>query len=337
VESASSRPSSRAGPAGGGRRDLRRRRRPAKLAELATRIVTHVRYEWLLGLDTAGRIRLEDLGVAAPGRENYSPVSWAALRRALPHGGLGSDDVLLDLGAGKGRMLLMAGRHPIRRMIGVEISPELAAVARANLDRAASRLRCPRVEIVIADAASYRVPDDVTVVHMFNPFSGPVLAAALDRLLESIDSSPRTIRLIYSNPREDGHELIIGSGRASLVRQAQPLIVLGSALGDMAVRVYRLGPRQLEPGLRSGVAASQTPASSASALHERERAMQSRAGPLTPRGLAGEVRAPGSAANASAQRPEQKRYSRPPAVTQSDEVHSDAADAGYANPREVAP
>lgn len=218
-----------------------------KLAELAARAVAHVRFEWLLGIDTGGRIRLEDLGVAGAGRENYSPVSWAALRRALARRELGPADVFLDLGAGKGRMMLLAARHPIRRVIGVEISSELAGVANANLRRAASHLSCPTVEVVTADAASYRVPDDVTVVHMFNPFSGPVLTAALDRVLESIDRAPRTVRLVYSNPREDGHGSLLASGRAHLVRQAQPLTLLGNALGDMPVRVYLLGPAR--PGV----------------------------------------------------------------------------------------
>lgn len=223
-------------------RDLRASRRGVKLAELAARIVAHVRFEWMLGLDTAGRIRLDDLGVAGAGRENYSPVSWAALRRALPRG-LGPGDVLLDLGAGKGRMLFMAARHPVRRVIGVEISPELAAVARANLRAAAPRLRCRRVEVVMADAATHPVPDDVTVVHMFNPFSGPVMTAAIDRVLESIDRSPRSVRLVYSNPREAGHEALLATGRARLVRQAHPLTVGGSAFGDMPVRLYLLEPR----------------------------------------------------------------------------------------------
>ena len=222
--------------------DLRTSRRPDKLMELAARGVAHVHFEWLLGVDTSGRIRLEDLDVASPGRENYSPVSWPALRRALPRGGLGPDDVFLDLGAGKGRMLLMAARHPIRRAIGVEISSELARIARANVRRAAPHLRCRHIDVVTADAASYRVPDDVSIVHMFNPFSGPVLTAALDRLLESIDRSPRAVRLVYSNPREGGHESIVSTGRARLVRKAHPLTVLGSALGDMPVRVYVLYP-----------------------------------------------------------------------------------------------
>ena len=48
-------------------------------------------------------------------------------------------DVFLDLGAGKGRMLLAASRYPFRRVIGVELSDRLAAIARSNV--AAFRLR----------------------------------------------------------------------------------------------------------------------------------------------------------------------------------------------------
>ena len=222
------------------RRDLRAARRLSKVAELAARPLAHARFEWGLGLDTAGRLRLEDVGAAGEGRENYSPASWVALRRAFPGGTPAPGETFLDLGAGKGRMLLLAARHPLRRVIGVEVSPELAEAARSNLRRAAPYLRCPRVEVVTADAATYAVPDDVGVVHIFNPFRGAVLTAALGRVLSSIDRSPRAVTLIYTNPRDHGHAAILATSRARLVRRAHPLTLLGNALGDMPVQVYEL-------------------------------------------------------------------------------------------------
>ena len=39
------------------------------------------------------------------------------------------DFALLDLGSGKGRALLMASDYPFRRIIGVELLPELHAIA----------------------------------------------------------------------------------------------------------------------------------------------------------------------------------------------------------------
>lgn len=39
----------------------------------------------------------------------------------------------VDLGAGKGRAMLLASELPFRRIVGVEFSPELCDVARRNL------------------------------------------------------------------------------------------------------------------------------------------------------------------------------------------------------------
>src|ERR1700754_2580229 len=41
----------------------------------------------------------------------------------------------VDLGSGKGRALLLASRFPFRRIVGVEIAPELSRVAAANIER----------------------------------------------------------------------------------------------------------------------------------------------------------------------------------------------------------
>src|SRR3984957_17090364 len=39
----------------------------------------------------------------------------------------------VDLGSGKGRALLLASDYPFREIIGVELSPELDQIARANI------------------------------------------------------------------------------------------------------------------------------------------------------------------------------------------------------------
>ena len=41
----------------------------------------------------------------------------------------------VDVGSGKGRALLLASDYPFREIIGVELSPELDRVARANIAR----------------------------------------------------------------------------------------------------------------------------------------------------------------------------------------------------------
>src|SRR5262249_36514951 len=112
-------------------------------------------------------------------------------------------DALLDMGCGAGRAICVAAQHPFSRVIGIEIDKGLCAVAERNVRRL--RRYPVRPEIVCADASKYRVPDDITVVFLYNPFSGAVLKAALTQVLESFDRAPRRLRLAYGNPRE--HEL----------------------------------------------------------------------------------------------------------------------------------
>jgi hypothetical protein len=54
---------------------------------------------------------------------------------------------------------------------------------------------------------------------MYNPFTGELFDAAIARLLESLDRTPRPMRLIYRNPVE--HARLMGTGRATAIRQTK--------------------------------------------------------------------------------------------------------------------
>src|SRR5262249_59289520 len=118
-----------------------------------------------LQVDTAGAVGFDDLEHGGTiGYFDYTATDWITLRRGLGYLDVGPDDVFVDLGSGKGRVLLMAAMHPFKRVIGVELSAKLNAIARTNVERASHRLRCKEVELVVADATEYELPDDVTVV-----------------------------------------------------------------------------------------------------------------------------------------------------------------------------
>ena len=76
----------------------------------------------------------------------------------------------VDLGCGKGRVVLAAAQRPFRRVVGVEISTELAAIARANVDayRPPPPLLAP-IEIVRADVTEIDLPDGDLLVHLYHP------------------------------------------------------------------------------------------------------------------------------------------------------------------------
>jgi SAM-dependent methyltransferase len=153
--------------------------------------------------DLPRRGALPSVDAPAQDHKAYAPTPWRLLRHVLPPDEVTDTDVLLDLGCGAGRVLLEAGHtHPFRRLVGVEVAPELAATARELLQRNADVLGGRPWEIVTADVTDYEVPDDVTVVYLFDPFTGPVFDAAVGALLASVDRRPRRVRVVYLVPTE---------------------------------------------------------------------------------------------------------------------------------------
>jgi SAM-dependent methyltransferase len=107
----------------------------------------------------------------------------------------------VDLGAGMGRVVLLAARRPFRAVIGVEISPALVEIGRENLATARDPARLARdVKIVLADAADYAFPHGDLVVYMYNPFRGPIL----DRVAENLRAASKhgEVIVLYHTPVE---------------------------------------------------------------------------------------------------------------------------------------
>jgi hypothetical protein len=85
--------------------------------------------------------------------------------------------------------------------VGVEFSPHLCNLAKQNL--AAFGRKVPiksEVEIICADAAEYRIPNDANVFYMFNPFGRTVMESVVANIEASLRSWPREFVLIYNDP-----------------------------------------------------------------------------------------------------------------------------------------
>jgi SAM-dependent methyltransferase len=171
--------------------------------------------------ETNDRVSMESLGLEHPERVNYSASPWWTLRWLLPRWEVRPSDVFLEYGCGKGRVVLDAARrYRFERVVGVEIAPELTAIARALVEHERSRLRCHDVTIVTADATAFTVPDDVTHVYFYNPFGGTIFARVTENLVESLDRLERRMHIIYLNPVEE--PTLLGTGRFRVVRRAHP-------------------------------------------------------------------------------------------------------------------
>ncbi len=113
--------------------------------------------------------------------------------RVLPllfDGRVAPDDVLVDVGCGRGRVLnfwLSRGyRNPL---IGIELDPTVADVTRRRLS-AYENVR------IISGSVLEQWPANGTVFYLFNPFSRPVVEAFSERAV----LADRAITIVYYNP-----------------------------------------------------------------------------------------------------------------------------------------
>ena len=149
------------------------------------------------GVDTAGVVRLRDLDIESANvvhgirYESTDPTLFRELLHALPieYG----EFTFVDLGAGKGRTLLLAAERPFRAVIGVEFAAELAEVARQNVETYRGERRCADVRVLCGDAVDFAPPDTPLVLYLFHPFEGPVLRAVIDGVERSLLERPRPI------------------------------------------------------------------------------------------------------------------------------------------------
>ncbi len=148
-----------------------------------------------------GELDPENVGPGIEFATHYEATPVDDARRLLDASPLApARATFIDLGSGMGRVVLLASLRPYRQIVGVEISPALHEIARANRARFdLPEVRCHDVRLVRADAATFAFPRGDLVVYLYNPFRAEVLEPVLDALLAG---PKREIVLLYHTPVE---------------------------------------------------------------------------------------------------------------------------------------
>ena len=138
---------------------------------------------WLLGKP----------GTTDAQNNGYAGCQPSCIRRALSVLPKPDRFAFLDIGCGKGRSSIVASEFPFRRIVGVEIAPELCATARTNAAEIRRRYpaRAP-IEIIEGDASQVAFPDGDLVVFFAHSFGAPTLQILVDRLVAAAGRSCAT-------------------------------------------------------------------------------------------------------------------------------------------------
>ena len=155
------------------------------------------------GTDTAGSVEPDRLGIAddvARGEAIlYLPSPLRVTNWMLDNVGVDpASRTFVDLGCGKGRVLLVAAQRPFRRVVGIEVSEQLADVAADNAERyTGPPPRRAGIDVVTADVTTVDLPATDLLIHAYHPFGTPILAGVLGRLDESLAATPRRVTFAY--------------------------------------------------------------------------------------------------------------------------------------------
>jgi len=165
----------------------------------------NARFDRRAGVDTSGRVSLEELGLNPDTSTRYeaTPIKFflsvlAKISIDYPR------TVFVDLGCGKGRTLLLASHYPFMSVIGVEISEALCRIAVENVKRyrstrqnlAETSVVCTGIEDFGYDAIKNA---EHPLVYMANPCGESVLAVGLRRLHQLVLRGT-SVTIVYLNP-----------------------------------------------------------------------------------------------------------------------------------------
>ncbi|MEO5909158.1 MAG: class I SAM-dependent methyltransferase [Ginsengibacter sp.] len=107
---------------------------------------------------------------------------------------------IVDLGCGKGRVLIVAAYYGFKKITGVDFLPSLCNEAKINLQKIKPLFLSADFEIICVDAANYPIKYDDTVFFFFNPFDEVVMLQVVKNILTSIKKNSRKIYIVYVNP-----------------------------------------------------------------------------------------------------------------------------------------
>ena len=176
-------------------------------------------FDWLLdkrfGINSSKRMSLASLGIEAPDRVPYQPISYLdfppLIEAIEPRG------TFVDFGAGAGRCVCLASEYGFEAVIGVDLSKSLCEVARRNIE---SR-QIVKARIACGDATTFPIPPEATIFFFNNPFRGPILRTVLENILQSAEKHPRPMTILaYGSPVDpEFFEVFQTTGRLRLIRK----------------------------------------------------------------------------------------------------------------------
>ena len=131
----------------------------------------------------------------------YMPAGYYMLEKllgeinTLPH-----NKHFLDIGCGKGRAMVVAAHYGFTHISGIDFSKEFCLHTESLMKQLTFQPLTTAVHH--CDAFYYRIPKDIEVIFLFNPFDDVMMSGVVENILISQEERNRDIYVIYLNPQQ---------------------------------------------------------------------------------------------------------------------------------------
>ena len=181
-------------------------------------VYDNVRGSLKYGTNTFIPVELKNLTITNGDRKKasrYEAVSFYMLEKLLSaFQKVSRLTSIIDLGSGKGRVLMVASHFGFTDITGIDFAKELCEQAIANMNKKNTHFPGINWKVINENVENYDIGSQDSVFFMFNPFTDAVLKRFLEKLDASCHQFPRSIYFLYASPQyqklllDDGYAII---------------------------------------------------------------------------------------------------------------------------------
>lgn len=138
----------------------------------------------------------------------YEPFPYLKMWRLFKNFSFSESDGFVDIGCGKGRVLVGAALSGCVNIYGIDISEELLEYAEKNLAECKKKNADLKYKLLCMDAKDFTFTPDINKVFFYNPFSYRIFLKVMKALKKSVEDNPRDVTIFLAGPEHVSRYLV---------------------------------------------------------------------------------------------------------------------------------
>jgi acyl carrier protein len=107
----------------------------------------------------------------------------------------------VDLGCGKGRVVIIGSEFPFQDIVGIELSPKLARIAQSNVIKIHRQFPGrPSIRIIAGNALDNLLTNGKIVFYLYHPFGRELMSQLVHKIESALLSTLEHVFIVYHNP-----------------------------------------------------------------------------------------------------------------------------------------